>query len=322
MLRPMRIGFVGLGVMGEPMCRNLVAASDDPVVVHDLRADPVERMVADGAVAAPSVADVVEQSDLVLLSLPGGAQLEQVMSGPDGVLATLERVGAARIGPARVADRAGAERAGVDARRIVDHTTAPFPLTRDLAARCRALGVGYCDAPIARTRQAAIDGTLSIMVGGTAEDFEAITPVLRHMATDITHCGGPGAGQITKLLNNMMLFQNVRAVAEAHAIATGLDDQHGADLGLDLDTVFGVIADASGGSFALRNHGFKSVLADNYPMQAFSTEYAMKDLSYALELAAEVGVDAVGAETVAELLEATKDAGHADQYFPVLRRML
>ena len=294
--------------MGEPMCRNLVAASDDPVMVHDLRVDPVERMVADGAVAAASVPDVVEHSDLVLLSLPGGAQLEQVMSGPDGVLATLERV--------------GAERAGADARRIVDHTTAPFPLTRDLAARCRTLGVGYCDAPIARTRQAAIDGTLSIMVGGTAEDFAAITPVLSHMASDITHCGGPGAGQITKLLNNMMLFQNVRAVAEAHAIATGLDEQHGADLGLDLETVFGVIAEASGGSFALRNHGFKSILADDYPLQAFSTEYAMKDLSYAMELADEVGVDAVGAETVAALLEATKNAGHTDEYFPVLRRVL
>ena len=302
MLRPMRIGFIGLGVMGEPMCRNLVARSGENVTVFDLQTEPMQRLVADGAVAAASVAELVAGSDLVLLSLPGGEQLAQVMAGPDGVLDVIDRVGG-------------------NGRRIVDHTTAPVPLTRDLAARCRSLGVGYCDAPIARTRQAAIDGTLSIMVGGSDSDVAAITPVLNHMASDITHCGGPGAGQITKLLNNMMLFQNVRAIAEAHAIAAGLNEQYPADLDLDIDTVFEVIAGASGGSFALRNHGFKAILADDFPLQAFSTEYALKDLRYAIELAEEVGVDVVGARTVGELLEATRDAGHADEYFPVLRRM-
>jgi len=142
------------------------------------------------------------------------------------------------------------------------------------------------------------------------------------MASDVTHCGGIGSGQVTKLLNNMMLFQNVRAIAEAHAIAAGLAERHGDDLGLDLDTVFEVIAGASGGSFALRNHGMKAILRDDYPTRAFSTVYAIKDLSYALEVADEVGVDAVGARTVGELLAASRDAGWADEYFPVLRRML
>lgn len=299
----MTIGFIGLGVMGEPMCRNLVTKTDAPVLVFDLRSDVVQRLVGDGAVAAHSIADIARDADLILLSLPGGEQLEAVVAGPDGILSVLAESGGA-------------------GKQIVDHTTAPLALTRDLAAKCRAAGAEYCDAPIARTRQAAQDGTLSIMVGGTPAAFSAIEPTLAHMATDITHCGGAGAGQLTKLLNNMMLFQNVRAIAEAHAIATGLSEQLGPDLDLDLETLFGVIAEASGGSFALKNHGMKSILADSYPEQAFSTEYAMKDLSYALDLAEQAGVTAVGAATTAELLSATHDAGHRSEYFPVLRRML
>lgn len=288
--------------MGEPMCRNLVAgrgSTIEQVVVHDVRPEPVAGLVEVGAVDGGSVAAVVERVDVVLLSLPGGPELESVVAGPDGVLSVL------------AADQL-----------VVDHTTAPVALTRRLAGRCRERRAGWCDAPIARTRQAAIDGTLSIMVGGDPDDVERVRPVLATMAGDVTRCGGVGSGQVTKLLNNMMLFQNVRAVAEAHAIATGLDRLHGDDLGLDVETVFEVIAGASGGSFALANHGRKAILPGDYPLRAFSTTYAAKDLAYALELAAETGVDAVGAETVGELLAATADAGLADRYFPVLRRLL
>lgn len=289
----MIVGFIGLGVMGEPMCRNLVRSGDHQVVAHDLRREPVDRLVADGAAAAASVPELVEQSDVVLLSLPGGDQLADVVGGPSGVLSV-----------------------DVDGKLIADHTTAPVGLTRQLATQCRERGAEYCDAPIARTRQAAEDGTLSIMVGGSEAGFARLAPILDAMATDITHCGEIGAGQVTKLLNNMLLFQNVRAIAEAHAIAGGLD------LDLDLEVIFGVIADASGGSFALANHGMKAILPDTYPLQAFSTTYALKDLGYALDLASEVGVDAIGARTTQELLDATARAGHTDEYFPVLRRML
>jgi 3-hydroxyisobutyrate dehydrogenase-like beta-hydroxyacid dehydrogenase len=285
--------------MGQPMCRNLVAAGHHRVVVHDVRPEPVAALVEAGAVDGGSVAGVVTSVDLVLLSLPGGPELEAVVAGADGILSVI----------------------GQD-HLVVDHTTAPLALTRELAARCRERGAGWCDAPIARTRQAAIDGTLSIMVGGDPADVERIAPVLATMATDVTHCGGVGSGQVTKLLNNMMLFQNVRAIAEAHAIACGLVERHGDDLGLDIGTVFDVIAEASGGSFALRNHGQRAILVDDYPTRAFPIDYAIKDLGYALELAAETGVDAVGARTVGQLMEAAREAGWDDHYFPVLRRML
>jgi hypothetical protein len=285
------VGFIGLGVMGEPMCRNLLRNGGDPVVVHDVRPEPVARLVADGAIAAPSVASVTAQAEVVLLSLPGGPELEQVMAGPDGVLSAL-----------------------TGGQLVADHTTAPVALTRELAARCQAAGADYCDAPIARTRQAAQDGTLSIMVGGSPWAFERLRPILELMASDVSHCGDTGSGQVTKLLNNMILFQNVRAIAEAHAIASRLD--------VDVTKVFEVIAGASGGSFALRNHGMGSILPGEYPTGAFSTSYALKDLSYALDLAADVGVDAGGAELTRRLLEAARDAGYADEYFPVMRRLL
>ncbi|MDH3678391.1 MAG: NAD(P)-dependent oxidoreductase [Acidimicrobiia bacterium] len=289
------IGFIGLGVMGEPMCRNLLAKGRWPVVVHDVRPEPVERLAAAGATPARSVADVVAAADVIALSLPGGPELEAVVAGDGGVLTAL---------------RGG--------QLVVDHSTAPPLLTKDLAERCRAVGADYCDAPIARTRQAAHDGTLSIMVGGTSESFERLGPILATMATDVIHCGDVGSGQVTKILNNMMLFQNVRAIAEAHAIATGLLDT----IDLDLDRVFAAIAGASGGSFALRNHGMTAMFRDSYPTESFSTTYALKDLGYALDLASEVGVDAVGAVTVGELLRAARDAGYTDEYWPVLRRLL
>jgi 3-hydroxyisobutyrate dehydrogenase-like beta-hydroxyacid dehydrogenase len=299
------LGFVGLGVMGEPMARNHVEKGAGSVTVFDVRQDPVDRLVAAGAAPGVSVAELVASVDIVCLSLPGGPELEAVVAGDGGVLSTLS-----------------------DGQLVVDHTTAPPLLTKELADRCRSVGADYCDAPIARTRQAAIDGTLSIMVGGSAEAFARLAPLLAPVATDVTHCGDVGSGQVTKILNNMMLFQNVRAIAEAHAIAVGLaegaagsadDDMR---IGLDLDQVFSAILAASGGSFALGSHGMKAMFPDSYPTDAFSTTYALKDLGYAIELAGQVGLDATGALTTQELMKAAKDAGYAEEYWPVFRRVL
>ncbi|MFV0259243.1 MAG: NAD(P)-dependent oxidoreductase [Acidimicrobiales bacterium] len=286
-----RLGFIGLGVMGAPMAANLAAAGPPALTVHDLRSEPVAALVARGATDGGSVAGTVDRADVVMLSLPDGPTLEAVMTGADGVLAHLR--------PGQL---------------IVDHTTAPVGLTRQLGGQVRARGADYCDAPIARTRQAAHDGTLSIMVGGSATAMERLRPVLGPVASDVTHCGELGAGQITKLLNNMILFQNVQALAEAHAIASGL--------GVDPDIVFEVIGGASGGSFALSNHGRKAMFVDTYPDDAFGVDYARKDLAYALELAREVGVEAAGAEATRALLDRAHDAGYGRDYFPVVRRLL
>jgi 3-hydroxyisobutyrate dehydrogenase len=141
-----------------------------------------------------------------------------------------------------------------------------------------------------------------------------VRPILECMASDITHCGDVGTGQVMKLMNNMVLVQNVVALAEALAIGT----RAGIDGALLLDT----LSKGSADSFALRNHGMKAMLPDEFPDDAFPTVYARKDLEYALELAADVHVAARGAELARTLLDETIAAGYEREYFPVLRRVV
>jgi enamine deaminase RidA (YjgF/YER057c/UK114 family) len=178
----------------------------------------------------------------------------------------------------------------------------------------QAKGAAWADAPIARTRQAAQDGTLSVMVGASPELYAAIEPLIRCFATDVTHCGDTGAGQVTKILNNMVLFETVNALAEAVAVAK----RNGVDPALLLDT----LSKGSADSFALRNHGLKAIVPGNFPERAFSTEYALKDLSYALELAADAGIRIRGAELIGQVLQEAIDAGSGGAYFPVIAKHL
>lgn len=295
------VGFIGLGVMGEAMCRNLVNRSGRSVVIYDRSPAPVARLVDDGAIAAGSVAEVVAASSIVHLSLPGAPELTEVVSGEGGILATLASGGGS-----------GGDDAN-DRFMIVDHTTAPYLRTTELAQAASKLGVAYCDAPVARTRQAAIDATLAIMVGGEPADVARIRPSLECMATDVTHCGPVGAGQVVKLLNNMILVQNVNALAEAHAIVQGV--------GLDPAVVFETLTTGSADSFALRNHG-KAILADEFPTEAFPVSYALKDIQYALGLALDAEVDAKGGQLARDRLETAIEAGWVDEYWPVLRRIV
>jgi 3-hydroxyisobutyrate dehydrogenase len=282
------IGFIGLGVMGEQICRNLVKKGGKRVVAFDLSPEPLARLRSEGAEVAASVADVIRQSDLVFLCLPSAKHVRAVFEG-DGILKNI---------------RAGQV--------VVDLGTSSVSQTRDFARQLQAKGASWADAPIARTRQAAQDGTLSVMVGATAELYAAIEPLIRRFATDVTHCGDVGAGQVTKILNNMVLFETVNALAEAVAVAK----RNGVDPKLLLDT----LSKGSADSFALRNHGMKAIVPGVFPERAFSTEYALKDLSYALELAGEAGLRIRGAELIGEILQEAIDAGSGGAYFPVIAK--
>jgi 3-hydroxyisobutyrate dehydrogenase-like beta-hydroxyacid dehydrogenase len=282
------IGFICLGVMGEPICRNLVKKSAAKVLAFDLAAEPLARLRGDGAAIAGSVAEIVKQSDLVFLCLPSAKHVRAVFEG-DGVLKNIR-----------------------EGQVVVDLGTSSVSQTRDFAKQLQARGAVWADAPIARTRQAAQDGTLSVMVGTSAEVFAAIEPLIRRFATDVTHCGAVGAGQVTKILNNMVLFETVNALAEAVAVAR----RNGVDPALLLDT----LSKGSADSFALRNHGIKAIVPGIFPERAFSTEYALKDLSYALELAADAGIKIRGAELIGEVLQEAIEAGSGRAYFPVIAK--
>jgi 3-hydroxyisobutyrate dehydrogenase-like beta-hydroxyacid dehydrogenase len=234
---------------------------------------------------------VVARADWIFVSLPSGKHLEALCRGPDGVLAHIRA-----------------------AQTFVDLGTSPLDLTRILAAEFVAKGVRYADAPVARTRAAAEAGTLALTVGADAALFAELEPLLRCFSAEVTHCGPVGTGQIVKILNNMVVVQTVAALSEAAAIASaaGVETQH----------LFETFAKASADSFALRNHGLKSVAINSFPERVFSTDYMLKDIEYALLMARDGNVTAKGAEYGRDLLATASKAGHGAEYWPVISALL
>lgn len=279
------LGFVGLGVMGGPMCRNMALKHGGDVVAYDSHEPAFEAIAGSGAQCADSVADVAARSDIVFLSLPGGVQVEQVCLGNGGLAAVGQRPSV-----------------------IVDLSTTTVEMARSVAARLAEAGVEFADAPVARTREAAQRGELSIMVGASDEVFRGIEPLLFHIGTDVTHCGGVGCGQVVKLANNALVFENTLALAEMMVVA----ERAGVQPSILLDA----ISKGSGDSFALRNHGRKSLLPREFPERSFPPEYAVKDLNYVLELAEQVGVTARVAKLAERYYDATARNGWSGRYFP------
>jgi hypothetical protein len=152
------------------------------------------------------------------------------------------------------------------------------------------------------------------MVGATDDTFARIRPILETMGTDVTHCGPVGCGQVVKILNNMLVFQHCAALAEAIAI--------GRRNGVPADVLLPTMAMGSGDSFVLRNHGMKAMLPSVFPERAFSTRYAMKDLSYALEMAEASGLDLAAAKLTMQRLKQAEAAGYGDQYHPVVLKVI
>ena len=278
------IGFIGLGVMGEPMCHNLHTKSGRTVIAHDINPEPLDRARAANIGVAEDLADIAKNCSTIFISMPSGVQLSAVCEG----LMPHMRTG----------------------QTIVDTSTAPVALTKELAAEFKAKGIDYADAPIARTRQAARDGTLAVMVGAEQTVFDRIQPLIACYANDITLCGGVSTGQVVKILNNMIVAETVNAVAEALTIGrrAGLDDA------LLLDT----LTKGSADSFVLRNHGVKAMLPGVFPLRAFSINYMIKDMKYAIDLAEETGVEIKSARTTNQILEEGAKGPLAEAYWPAL----
>lgn len=282
------LGFIGLGVMGGAMCANLTRRSDLPVVVFDAVPDALDRAVEVGGIRGADIADVARRADVVFLSLPSIVQVEEVV----------EQL------------IAGVEKPSI----IVDMSTSDVDRTRALGERTAATGVILIDAPVARLRQAAIDGTLLITVGAAEEQFDTVLPFLSTMGSDVVHAGELGSGQVIKIINNMVVFQNINALAEAMAI--------GRASGVDGKVLFETLQLGSADSFQLRNAAMDSLVTDEFVAKRFPTLYAIKDLNLALTLAEQAGVQSPGARQTMDLLERTRDAGYTDEYYPIMIRMI
>jgi len=281
------LGFIGLGVMGEPMCRNLVTKTELPVYGMDLKPEPVERLAALGLKPSASIADVARESDLVFLSLHSPKSVEDVCG--------------------QIASSNGRTHT------IVDMSTTPVKLTRELHERLAAQSTTLVDAPVAGLRARAHAGTLSIMVGATPEVFAAVQPHLAHMG-EATYCGDVSFGQVVKALNNMVVFMTANALAEAITV--------GRRAGIDAKLLFETMSKGSSDSAVLRTQGLKHLVPDHFPEDAFPTDYALKDLRLALELAKDVGVNVPAAQHTADLLEATSRAGYGRNYYPAMVKLI
>ena len=221
-----KIGFIGTGVMGGRMCRNLAIKGAVPVIAFDLDPNKVTALDNAGVEASPSIEALVAVSDLIIICVPGEPQVRSVLFEPGGVL---EHV------------RAG--------QTVVDMTTATADVAREAEKKLAEKSVHYADAPIARGGSSAEDGTLSIMVGGTQEVFNRINPAMSCMGTEVTHCGGVGTGMVMKLMNNFIVFMNTSALAEALLIGTRA--------GVDGKLLFETLSRGSADSFVLRKHGMQ-----------------------------------------------------------------
>ena len=278
------IGFIGLGVMGGGMCRNVVTKHPAPVHAFDMNPAAIAEMVEAGAIGAASVAEVARAAEVFLMSLPGGKQ----------VAAVCEEIAAHA--------RPGAT--------VIDLSTTGVAEARAVAKALAAKGMAFADAPVARTRQAAMDGTLSIMAGASAELFARIEPLLRYMGSDVTHCGEVGCGQVVKLINNTLLFEHVAALAEMMVVAERA--------GVAPAKLVEAVSLGSGDSFALRNHGLKAMVPRAFPEKSFPSPYVLKDIGYAIELASDCGVEPRMAERAREYYARAVEAGIGDRYFPAI----
>lgn len=287
-----RLGFIGLGVMGSAQSTNLAQRSGLPVTVFDMFPDAVARLVQAGASGAASVADLAADNDVIFLSLPGGPQVESVVLGADGLLAHVRR-----------------------GTIIVDLSTIPVETAQRVGAAVADQGSFFVDAPVARTRQAAIDGTLSITVGGDASVYAHIEPLLRTMASDVIWCGPNGAGALIKLVNNLVVFETVVALAESLTLVrrSGL---------VDPELAWKALGQGSAASFTLENHGRQALLPDEHPEGRFSAAYMRKDLGYALELAGQLDVTLPSATLAHELLTRTVEGGYEQNYHTAVVKVI
>ncbi len=273
----MKIGFVGLGIMGKPMAKNLFKAGY-PLVVYDINPTPVKELAAAGAKAASSAKEVAQKTDVVITMLPNSPHVKAAVMGPDGVLE-------------------GAKSGMI----IVDMSSIAPLAAKEVAAKAAEKGVEMLDAPVSGGEPKAIDGTLSIMVGGKKEIFEKCQGFLSKMGTSVVLCGDIGAGNTTKLANQIIVALNIAAMSEALVL--------GAKAGVNPETIFMAIRGGLAGSTVLEAKA-PMVLSGNFK-PGFRIELHIKDLANAIDTAHEVGVPLPLTSQVMEILQALKVDGKA-----------
>ncbi|HZR39752.1 MAG TPA: NAD(P)-dependent oxidoreductase [Ktedonobacteraceae bacterium] len=289
----MQLGFIGIGVMGRPMTLNLLKAGHEVTIYARHPEKPeVQEVLKAGAKLAPSSRAVAIASEIVITMVPNSMQVEEVVAGPQGILE-------------------GARKGLI----IVDMSTIAPAMTRKLAQAAAEKGAHFLDAPVSGGSQGAINGTLTIMVGGEREIFDQARPVLEAMGKkeNIVFVGPSGSGEVVKLINNMLAGTIAAATAEAMVL--------GVKAGADVETMTRIIATSTGASWQLSNQ---------FPLRAFNgsfqpgfmTDLLHKDLGLALDLAAENQTPVAMTALSRQLYEMARAAGYGRSDYTSLMKVL
>ena len=271
----MNIGFIGLGIMGKPMAKNLLKAGHT-LVAYDILDAPVKELVEAGATAGSSPKDVAARNELIITMLPNSSHVKKAILGKDGVIEGIK--------PGSV---------------LIDMSSIAPLASREVAAELAKKGIEMLDAPVSGGEPKAIDGTLAIMVGGKEAVFEKVKDVLLKMGASAVLCGDIGAGNVTKLANQIIVALNIAAMSEAFVLAT--------KSGVDPERVFNAIKGGLAGSTVL-NAKAPMVLEGNYK-PGFRIELHIKDLQNALDTAHEIGVPIPLTSQIMEIMQALKVDG-------------
>ena len=275
----MNIGFIGLGIMGKPMAKNLLKAGHK-LVVYDIQEAPVKELVQAGATAGESPRDVAARNELIITMLPNSPHVKQAVLGKNGVIE-------------------GAKPGSV----LVDMSSIAPLASREVTAELARKGIEMLDAPVSGGEPKAIEGTLAIMVGGKDAVFEKVKDVLLKMGASAVLCGEIGAGNVTKLANQIIVALNIAAMSEAFVLAV--------KAGVDPERVFDAVKGGLAGSTVL-NAKAPMVLQGNY-QPGFRIELHIKDLQNALDTAHEIGVPIPLTSQVMEMMQALKVDGKQAQ---------
>lgn len=265
----MRIGFIGLGIMGKPMVNNLLKAGHE-VIVYDVIQENVDAAVSAGAASANSSKNVAEQCNLIITMLPNSPHVKSVVLGENGVLA-------------------GAKEGTV----LVDMSSIAPLASQELCKACAEKGVRMIDAPVSGGEPKAVDGTLSIMAGGEKEVFDQVYDILMAMGASAVHCGDIGAGNTTKLANQIIVALNIAAVSEALMLSTRA--------GVDPIKVFDAIKGGLAGSTVM--NAKVPMITDGNFNPGFKIDLHIKDLNNALETGHGVGAPLPLTAQVMEILQ-------------------
>jgi 2-hydroxy-3-oxopropionate reductase len=283
-----RVGFIGLGIMGQPMAKNLMDAGYE-LFVHNRSPEKVEELAKEGATAAASPREVAENSDVVITMLPDSPQVAEVLGGKDGVLEGVE-----------------------EGALLVDMSTISPVVTGELAAAARERGASMLDAPVSGGDVGAIEGTLSIMVGGAEEDFERAKPLFEVMGKTVTHVGPTGAGQVTKAANQIVVALTIEAVSEALVL--------GSKGGVSPEKILDVLGGGLAGNKVMEVKREKFLSHTFEP--GFRSELHHKDLGIALAAGREYGVALPVTAIVDQMLLTMKRKGWGGEDHSALLRVI